>query len=27
VSSLLMYGLMAGVLVWRPQGICGKPLR
>jgi branched-chain amino acid transport system permease protein len=27
VSSILMYGLMAAVLVWRPQGIFGKPLR
>jgi branched-chain amino acid transport system permease protein len=27
VSSILMYGLMAAVLVWRPQGIFGRPLR
>jgi branched-chain amino acid transport system permease protein len=27
VSSILMYGLMAAVLVWRPQGIFGKLLR
>jgi len=27
VSSILMYGLMAAVLVWRPQGIFGKPRR
>jgi branched-chain amino acid transport system permease protein len=27
VSSILMYGLMAAVLVWRPQGLFGKPRR
>jgi branched-chain amino acid transport system permease protein len=27
VSSLIMYALMAIVLVWRPQGIFGKPGR
>jgi branched-chain amino acid transport system permease protein len=27
VSSLIMYALMALVLVWRPQGIFGKPAR
>lgn len=27
VSSLLMYALMAAVLVWRPQGLFGAPVR
>jgi branched-chain amino acid transport system permease protein len=27
VSSLIIYALMAGVLIWRPQGIFGKPSR
>jgi branched-chain amino acid transport system permease protein len=27
VSSLIIYALMAGVLIWRPQGIFGKPAR